>query len=265
MMGDGDLERIILGVIDRYVAGRYSEKHGIVTSYDPKKHLAKVTFQPEGQESGWLPIETGHIGEGYGILIGLQPGGGGVLPKGAPGGGENQNQGDQVIVRFQEGDFEGGKIVQRVHSDQDKPPEVASGEIMIWTKFAKSGGPTPDAAEGGQGGTGQRVHFKKDGSLEVTDGNGATWTLDGKGNVTIECKNYKVNATENATILAGGNFIAKAEGDAGLGAGKTAEVKGQLVGIDAKDGVIVQGGGDVSDSSVTKPKEKSPIPPFMVP
>ena len=76
MSGDGDLERMIQHVIERLMAGRYTERHGLVTSYDPDKHLAKVTFQPEGQESGWLPIETGHIGNGFGIAIGLTPGSG---------------------------------------------------------------------------------------------------------------------------------------------------------------------------------------------
>ena len=141
MIGDGDLEKMVLGIIERWSAGRYSERHGMVTAYDPKNHLGKVTLQPEGQESGWLPIETGHVGNGYGILIGLQPGQGGVSSGGQGGqSGTSSNQGDQVVVRFQEGDFEGGKIVQRVHSDDQKPPEVQSGEIMIWAKFQNSGG-----------------------------------------------------------------------------------------------------------------------------
>lgn len=180
-----DLENLVLGVIERWVGGRYNERHGVVTSYDPKKYLAKVTFQPEGQESGWLPIETGHIGQGYGIVIGLQPGQGGVDQQGQGGqaGQPSSNQGDQVVVRFQEGDFEGGKIVQRVHSDQDKPPEAKPGEIIIWTKFQKSGGPKPDAGDGGQGGDGQKIKLLSDGSLSVEDGNGAKITLDGKGNI----------------------------------------------------------------------------------
>ena len=55
---------------------RATEMHGLVTSYDPKNHLAKVMLQPWGYESGWLPIHTSHIGQTYGIAIGLQPGSG---------------------------------------------------------------------------------------------------------------------------------------------------------------------------------------------
>jgi len=193
---DESLENLILRTVERWWAGRYSERHGLVTSYDPNKYLAKVMFQPEHQESGWLPIETGHIGQGYGIAIGLQPGSG---QGGATQGGEqgwggsssgqqgNQAQGDQVIVRYQENDFESGKIVQRVHSDIDKPPgPVKSGEMVFWTKFKKDqpSPPGQDAQPDGGGGQGQQIWFRNDGSIEITDGNGASMKFDGKGNIT---------------------------------------------------------------------------------
>jgi hypothetical protein len=186
-----DIEGMIFAAIDRYLGGgtgnvggnRYHERHGIVTSYDPDKYLAKVTFMPEGQESGWLPIETGHIGDSYGVAVGLQPG-------------DGKKTGDQVIIRYQEGDLESGKIVQRVHSDDEKPPVVKSGEIVIWSKFKKSlgqsglgddnsGGDADEAADSGQGGSGQQLYFKNDGTLTVTDGNGAKSVYDGKGNYTL--------------------------------------------------------------------------------
>jgi hypothetical protein len=252
-MNDGDLRDTILGLVEEWWAGRYNERHGLVTSYDPKKYLAKVTYQPDGQESGWLPIETGHIGESYGILIGLQPGKGGVNDKGQGGqsGPQQNNQGDQVIVRFQEGDFEGGKIVQRVHSDQDKPPEVQSGEMLFWAKFQKSGGPKPDSADGGQGGTGQQIYFKNDGSLTMTDGNGATIKCDGKGNVIIDCKTFTVVAQNDAGIKGGGNVVVKAGSKLGIEAGSEA--------------VWQDGQGDVSDGKVTAPGSAPSTPSFQTP
>lgn len=194
----GDLENLIWSTVERVIAARYSERHGLVTSYDPEKYLAKVTFQPEGQESGWVPIETGHVGEGYGIVIGLQPGSGNSGDTGNPGNSENASQdahGDQVIVRYQEGDFESGKIVQRVHSDKDKAPTAQSGEMIFWTKFKKSGG-GPDSAPEAQGGTGQKIYFKNDGSITVEDGNGQTQVHDGKGNITVD-------ASTNITVTSG--------------------------------------------------------------
>jgi phage baseplate assembly protein gpV len=181
---------ISLHETERRQAGRYVERHGLVTSYDPKTYLAKVTFQPEGQESGWLPIETGHIGNGFGIAIGLTPGKGGGQQGGGGGsggssGGQQQDDGDQVIVRYQEGDIESGKIVQRVHSDKDKPPKVEAGEMVFWHK------------------NGAMIFFSKDGSLLLkggkeqasqsqsgdpnsnTDNSVASYKLDGKGNITV--------------------------------------------------------------------------------
>ena len=174
------LESYVARVVERTIAGRYSERHGLVTSYDPKKYLAKVTFQPSGQESGWLPIETGHIGDGYGMAVGLTPG-------------DGKKTGDQVIVRFQENDFEGGKIVQRVHSDQDKPPEVQAGEMVMWTKW------------------GQKIYFKNDGSVTLTDGKGATLFFDGKGNITNTGNKIDTNATQDDhTITSPKNISEKA-------------------------------------------------------
>jgi hypothetical protein len=212
-MTDESLENLMLRTIERWWAGRFSERHGLVTSYDPNKYLAKVKFQPEGQESGWLPIETGHIGQGYGIAIGLQPGSGqgsdqqGQGSQQSSSGSDNsqnsQAMGDQVIVRFQENDFEGGKIVQRVHSDQDKPPgPVYPGEMVFWTKFKKDKDPGPDAADTGGGGNGQQIWFRKDGSIEITDGNGASLKFDGKGNINFLGVDYtqQMNGNKNVTI-----------------------------------------------------------------
>lgn len=128
-----------------------NEMHGLVTSYDEKKHLAKVTYQPGGETSGWLPIEESHMGNGWGMLVGLTPGsgqgsgqggagsggssggsGGGSGGSGGSGGGQqNQYQGDQVIIRYQEGNLNSGKIVKRLHSKVDAPPKVKAGEMLM--------------------------------------------------------------------------------------------------------------------------------------
>lgn len=80
--------------------------------------------------------------------------------------GDGKKTGDQVIVRFQEGDVEAGKIVQRVHSDKEKPPRVESGEMVFWHE------------------KGQKIFFKNDGSITIQDGGGASHVYDGKGNIT---------------------------------------------------------------------------------
>jgi phage baseplate assembly protein gpV len=135
------LENMMHRSHERSMIAHLNERHGLVTSYDPKTHLAKVTFMPEGEESTWLPIEVDQMGNGWGVMSGLTPGSGqpngqggaASTSSGAPSssGGAAQYQGDQVVVRYQEGDLESGKIVRKVHSDTDKPPAVQSGE-MLW-------------------------------------------------------------------------------------------------------------------------------------
>ena len=172
---------------------RATEMHGLVTSYDPKNHLAKVMLQPWGYESGWLPIHTSHIGQTYGIAIGLQPGSGmgGGDQGGSSGGsssgqsGQSQNNGDQVIVSYQEDDGDAGKITGRVHSTEDKPLQVQSGEMAVWTVFKKDSDSGPDSAQSGQqNNTGQKIFFKNDGGLYSEDGAGAAHFMDGSGNTT---------------------------------------------------------------------------------
>jgi phage baseplate assembly protein gpV len=239
-----DIESTVLRLVEKWWADLRTERHGIVTSYDPDTHLGKVMFQPEGQESGWLPIETGHIGDGYGIAIGLQPG-------------DGKEKGDQVVVRYQEGDLESGKIALRVHSDDQKPPKVESGELVIWTRFQKSDG-GPESAQGAQGGEGQKLFFKKDGSMEYTDGNGATMTFDGEGNIKFQCKSMQIISEETTTIHAKGDLGLKGDGNAEL-------TSGGVTGVDAGSVVIVKGNGDVSDGSVSPPSGQPSVPPFQVP
>lgn len=181
---------------------RSTEMHGLVSSYDPKNHLAKVTFQPWGYESGWLPIHTSHIGQTYGYAVGLQTGSGmggqdGGSGSGGSGGGSSSGgqgagsglQGDQVIVSYQEDDSAGGKITGRVHSTQDKPLQVQSGEMAMWTVFKQDSDAGPDSAQSGQkDNTGQKLFFKNDGGLYSEDGAGAAHFLDGKGNATHNAK-----------------------------------------------------------------------------
>jgi hypothetical protein len=154
---------------------RSTEMHGLVTSYDPKNHLAKVNFQPGGYESGWLEIHTSHIGSTYGEATGLQVG---------SGQGSGQDQGDQVVVSFQEDDAAAGKITGRVHSTQDKPLQVQSGEWARWAVFKQDSDAGQDSAQSGQSGnTGQKIFMKNDGGLYQEDGNGASHFMDGRGSV----------------------------------------------------------------------------------
>ena len=84
----------------------------VVTSSNPQTATARVTLQPEGVLSGWLPVLTQWVGSGWGISCPPSPG-------------------DQVLVIPLEGDPQHGLIIGRVFSNQVRPPEVETGEIVI--------------------------------------------------------------------------------------------------------------------------------------
>lgn len=96
----------------RVVAQWSRPRVGLVSAYDPERHAVRVRLQPEDVETGWIPITEGHIGNGFGIVIG-------------------PNIGDQLEVQFQGSDSETARIISRLYSDEDRPPKVEAGEILI--------------------------------------------------------------------------------------------------------------------------------------
>lgn len=94
-------------------------RRGIVTSYDPNRYAAKVRIQPEDVETGFLPIGTPWVGNGWGLLC-------------------PPTSGDEVDVHFQEGGKNAAYITLRFYGDAALPPGVApSGEFWL---VHKSGG-----------------------------------------------------------------------------------------------------------------------------
>ena len=84
----------------------------VVTSVDSATSTARVTIQPEGVLSGWLPVASPWIGNGWGLACAPSPG-------------------DQVAVIWQEGDAEQGIIIGRLWSNTAKPPNAPSGELWL--------------------------------------------------------------------------------------------------------------------------------------
>jgi Type VI secretion system/phage-baseplate injector OB domain len=87
-------------------------RFGTVTSVDPNTGTARLTLQPEGVLSGWLPILSPWVGTGWGMICPPAPG-------------------DQVLVLAQEGAAEHGVIVGRIFSSQQRPPPVPNGELWL--------------------------------------------------------------------------------------------------------------------------------------
>ena len=115
---------------ERQASQRATTRLGIVTSYDPSNYSAKVKIQPEDTETGWLPILSPWVGNGWGFF--------------AP-----PTIGDMVEVQYQEGDFNAGMICLRLFNDSDRPLTVPSGEF--WLQHA----------------SGSKLKFHNDGTVEL--------------------------------------------------------------------------------------------------
>ena len=87
-------------------------RYGIVDSCDPKTYRAKVVLAPstDGKTpmTGYLPMLTGYMGNGWGMVAPLQ-------------------KGDQVIVLFVQNHPDQGVILGRIH-DQSHTPPVRPGQ-----------------------------------------------------------------------------------------------------------------------------------------
>lgn len=133
---------------------------GTVKSYDPNYHAARVQLQApatgtnlDGLLTGWLPIASMWIGNGWGMFSPPTPG-------------------NMCTIVCINGDINGGYLESRFWNDVDRPLAVEAGEF--WLVHAN----------------GQYLKLTNDGKLTVSDGQGATVTLDGDGTITSAASNW---------------------------------------------------------------------------
>lgn len=87
-------------------------KFATIASVNPQNLAARVSIQPDGVLSGWLPLLSAWTGSGWGMVC---------LP----------SIGDQVVVLPVEGDAEQGVIVGRSFSNNQRPPNAPVGELWF--------------------------------------------------------------------------------------------------------------------------------------
>lgn len=104
-------------------------RNALVSSYDKQKYAIKVQFQPEGTESGWIPLTSTAVGNKFGIQ-------------------EAPNIKDQVQIIDQEGEHKVGHVITRHFSTLDQPNPIEAGEYLKVHK------------------TGSGVYHKSDGTLQ---------------------------------------------------------------------------------------------------
>lgn len=161
---------------------------GLVSSFDGRvgAYAVKVRIQPDDVETGWLPIATLLPGSAWGIYA-------------AP------SVGDQAIVLFQEGDGLAGICVGFLGSDEDPPPAIESGEIIIAAKDADAS--IKLDAEGNITSKGTWTH---EGSFHATENVTSEADIidhsDGTSGVTLEELRDSYNAHHHSGVQAGGSL-----------------------------------------------------------
>jgi len=98
-------------------AGQLDQANGqpriaIVTSVDTQTANVRVLIQPEGVLSGWLPIVSPWVGNGWGLVCPPVPG-------------------DQVLIICQEGNAEQGIVIGRMWSSTVSAPPTPAGELWL--------------------------------------------------------------------------------------------------------------------------------------
>lgn len=160
--------------------GRGSMRLGLVTSYDPAKYAVKVNMQPDGVETGWVPLAAQAVGNGWGILT----------PPAI---------GDQILVLMQESDPDAGVAAWCLFNSIDVPPAVPSQEFWMVHK------------------TGSYLKFLTDGSVSVNVTKNLTATVAGTTQITATGA-VTLTAQANVTATIGGNLSATATGTGTLSA-----------------------------------------------
>jgi len=156
---------------------------GVVSAYDPNTYSVKVTFQPDGNETGWIPLGTLQVGSGFGIYA-------------AP------NLGDQIEVRFQEGDRDTGVAGPVVFDNQSPPAKVQAGEIWVLHR------------------SGAFFKLTNDGKAAFNDGKGGSVTLNGDGTVTSTGTwTHNGNWAFNGQVTANGHRIDDSHKHTGVSTG----------------------------------------------
>jgi phage baseplate assembly protein gpV len=166
-MTDG-LLNIIRRESARVHAQQANTRMGVVTSYDPNQYAAKVLLQPEGIETGFLPVATEWVGNGWGLFC-------------------PPTAGDVVDVHFQEWGKNAGYISKRFYSSVTQPLPVQSGEFWLVHKSGSFIKLTND----------MKILLNSVGDLDATVG-GAT-NLTSAGDVTMTTPNLIVNGNIIAT------------------------------------------------------------------
>jgi phage baseplate assembly protein gpV len=136
-------------VAQQTAQSRAATKHGIVTSYDPNTYSVKVKLQPEGVLTGWIPLKSAWVGNGWGLFC-------------------PPSIGDAIEIDFQEDDGGNGCAGWRFYNDVERPLPCPSGEF--WLVHQK----------------GAQLKFRNDGTVELRAAQDLNIQVDGDAQINVE-------------------------------------------------------------------------------
>lgn len=100
------------GAAQQTSAGDSGTRQGVITAYDPASYAVKVQLQPTGEETGWIPLGSPWVGNGWGFAAGPMIGA-------------------EVEVEFDSGLMGAGMAAGQFYNDEDRCPGPPSGEFWL--------------------------------------------------------------------------------------------------------------------------------------
>lgn len=141
-----------------------SNRQGIITAYDPSRPAVKVQLQPSGEETGWIPLKSLWVGNGWGLSIGPMIGA-------------------VVEVDFDNGNVNVGSAGLQFFNDEDVCPGAPSGEFWLVHQ------------------SGSLLKFLNSGQVLIQDKAGSSISMNGDGTGTAT---FKSGLTINANTQING-------------------------------------------------------------
>jgi phage baseplate assembly protein gpV len=99
-------------VVSEFLSTITLTKYGNITAYNPNNYTVKVMLQPEGIETGFVPLATIWVGNNFGAVFG-------------------PNIGDAVKLDFIDGSVQATVVSGRFYNVTALPPQVQSGQAAL--------------------------------------------------------------------------------------------------------------------------------------
>jgi len=141
-------------VVSEFLSNLTLTKYGNITAYNPNNYTVKVMLQPEGIETGFIPLATIWVGNNFGAVFG-------------------PNIGDSVKLDFIDGNVQASVVGGRFYNVSALPPLVRSGQAALVDS------------------QGSFIRLNNDGTITMNAPNGITLTtptLTQNGNVQVNGK-----------------------------------------------------------------------------